>query len=50
MLDERSTIGYKRNVACQVARGDIVVQWDDDDWYGAASGQPTGHGDRQRQR
>ena len=33
-LDERSTIGYKRNVACEVARGDIVVQWDDDDWYG----------------
>jgi hypothetical protein len=33
-LDQRVTIGHKRNVACEVARGDIVVQWDDDDWYG----------------
>ena len=33
-LDERVTIGHKRNAACEVARGDIVVQWDDDDWYG----------------
>jgi hypothetical protein len=33
-LGERATIGHKRNVACQVARGEIVLQWDDDDWYG----------------
>jgi hypothetical protein len=33
-IDERVTIGHKRNVACEIARGDIVVQWDDDDWYG----------------
>jgi hypothetical protein len=23
-----------RNQACALARGDIVVQWDDDDWHG----------------
>jgi predicted nucleotidyltransferase len=34
-LDERVTIGHKRNLACEAARGEIVVQWDDDDWYGA---------------
>jgi glycosyltransferase involved in cell wall biosynthesis len=29
------TIGAKRNRACETARGDVLVQWDDDDWYGA---------------
>ena len=33
-LDQRVTIGKKRNLACELARGDIIVQWDDDDWYG----------------
>ncbi len=28
------SIGEKRNIACQLARGKIVVLWDDDDWYG----------------
>jgi glycosyltransferase involved in cell wall biosynthesis len=28
------SIGAKRNRACEIARGDIIVQWDDDDWYG----------------
>ena len=27
------TIGAKRNVACAHARGDVIVHWDDDDWY-----------------
>lgn len=27
------SIGFKRNLACQVARGLIIAQWDDDDWY-----------------
>ncbi|MEZ4771302.1 MAG: glycosyltransferase [Caldilineales bacterium] len=30
------SIGAKRNHACELARGEIVVQWDDDDWYGPA--------------
>lgn len=28
------SIGAKRNRACERARGDVLVQWDDDDWYG----------------
>lgn len=31
-LPERRTIGAKRNLACEQARGDLVVHWDDDDW------------------
>ncbi len=27
------TLGGWRNVACQLARGEIVAHWDDDDWY-----------------
>jgi glycosyltransferase involved in cell wall biosynthesis len=30
-----TSIGAKRNHACELAGGDIIVQWDDDDWYGA---------------
>lgn len=29
---ERLTIGGKRNLACKLAMGDIIVHWDDDDW------------------
>jgi glycosyltransferase involved in cell wall biosynthesis len=32
-LGERTSVGAKRNVACESARGEIVVHWDDDDWY-----------------
>lgn len=28
------SIGAKRNRACALAHGDVVAQWDDDDWYG----------------
>jgi glycosyltransferase involved in cell wall biosynthesis len=28
------TLGAKRNAACEAARGDIILHWDDDDWYG----------------
>ncbi|MFB4317351.1 glycosyltransferase [Actinomadura sp. 21ATH] len=34
-LDGRATIGRKRQLACEAADGDVLVQWDDDDWYGA---------------
>jgi len=27
------TIGTKRNLACSKADGDIIMHWDDDDWY-----------------
>jgi hypothetical protein len=29
---ESLTIGAKRNLACEQARGELVVHWDDDDW------------------
>jgi len=29
----RMSIGAKRNQACERARGEIIVHWDDDDWY-----------------
>jgi Glycosyl transferase family 2 len=32
-LDRRASIGAKRNLACELAAGDVIVQWDDDDWY-----------------
>jgi hypothetical protein len=31
-LVERRTIGAKRNLACEQARGELIVHWDDDDW------------------
>lgn len=30
----RLSIGSKRNIGCSLADGEIVAQWDDDDWYG----------------
>jgi ADP-heptose:LPS heptosyltransferase len=27
------SLGCKRNFACEAARGEIIVHWDDDDWY-----------------
>lgn len=33
-LSARHSIGEKRNLACAQARGSLVVQWDDDDWFG----------------
>jgi hypothetical protein len=35
-LPRRTTIGEKRNLVAQDADGDLLVQWDDDDWYGPA--------------
>ena len=31
-LKERQTVGAKRNLACEQARGDIIAHWDDD-WH-----------------
>jgi glycosyltransferase involved in cell wall biosynthesis len=31
-----SSLGAKRNAACEAARGDILLHWDDDDWYAPA--------------
>ena len=27
------TIGIKRNLACEKSNGEIIIHWDDDDWY-----------------
>lgn len=32
-LERRHTIGAKRNLGCEAARGDLLANWDDDDWY-----------------
>lgn len=29
------SIGAMRNEACELARGEIIAHWDDDDWYGS---------------
>ncbi|MGY1727856.1 glycosyltransferase [Geodermatophilus sp. SYSU D01062] len=34
-LDRRTVLGTKRNLACEAARGEILLHWDDDDWYPA---------------
>src|SRR5207244_4312230 len=33
-LERGATIGAKRSVACEMARGEICLNWDDDDWHG----------------
>jgi glycosyltransferase involved in cell wall biosynthesis/predicted O-methyltransferase YrrM len=32
-IEGKITLGEKMNRACQLARGNIIVNWDDDDWY-----------------
>ncbi|MEO6672203.1 MAG: glycosyltransferase family 2 protein, partial [Ginsengibacter sp.] len=32
-LDKKITLGAKLNLACSYAKGTIVANWDDDDWY-----------------
>jgi O-antigen biosynthesis protein len=32
-LERKLTVGAKRNLACEQARGELIVHWDDDDWY-----------------
>ncbi len=31
--ERRLTLGEKRNRACEIARGEILLHWDDDDWH-----------------
>ncbi|MGD9093510.1 MAG: glycosyltransferase family A protein [Anaerolineales bacterium] len=31
-IDRKRTVGYKRNLACQAAAGEVTLHWDDDDW------------------
>ncbi len=31
-LEARTVLGAKRNLACDLARGSVIVHWDDDDW------------------
>ena len=31
-LSHRMILGAKRNTACEMARGDLILHWDDDDW------------------
>ena len=32
-LPNKKSLGEKLNLACEWAKGDIIVHWDDDDWY-----------------
>ena len=34
-LERRISIGAKRNLACDLAGGELIVHWDDDDWMAA---------------
>ncbi|PKQ60294.1 hypothetical protein BZG02_20050 [Labilibaculum filiforme] len=31
-LEKTTSIGEKRNIACALASGEIIIHWDDDDW------------------
>ena len=35
-LDHRLPIGTKRNIACELAQGEVIAHWDDDDWMAPA--------------
>ncbi|MBN1609081.1 MAG: class I SAM-dependent methyltransferase, partial [Polyangiaceae bacterium] len=32
-LEHKRSMGWKHNLACDMAEGEIVAHWDDDDWY-----------------
>jgi glycosyltransferase involved in cell wall biosynthesis len=32
-LPEKQTLGTKLNMGCELAKGEIIAHWDDDDWY-----------------
>jgi glycosyltransferase involved in cell wall biosynthesis/SAM-dependent methyltransferase len=31
-LEDRRSVGAKRNMACELASGELIAHWDDDDW------------------
>lgn len=31
-IEDRQTLGEKRNLGCQISRGELIAHWDDDDW------------------
>ena len=33
-LNARESLGMKRNLGCELARGELIAHWDDDDWIG----------------
>ena len=35
-LERRRSVGAKRNIACELARGELIAHWDDDDWRSPA--------------
>jgi glycosyltransferase involved in cell wall biosynthesis len=42
-LNRRTSVGDKRNLGCETASGDIIVHWDDDDWYSATRLERQAH-------
>jgi hypothetical protein len=32
-LPHRMTMGAKHNMGCEMARGEVMIHWDDDDWH-----------------
>lgn len=32
-INERATVGTKRNIACERSAGSLIAHWDDDDWH-----------------
>jgi hypothetical protein len=32
-MQERRTMGAKYNLGCELARGEVIAHWDDDDWF-----------------
>ncbi len=35
-LSKKLTLGAKLNMACTYAKGDVIANWDDDDWYASS--------------
>jgi hypothetical protein len=35
-LDRKFSMGVKHNMACEMARGEVIIHWDDDDWISSS--------------